>query len=274
MVSILVKLVFPQPPSVLLNAMSVIYLASSAIGGFSELRGNNMPYSKFLNQTNDSPKQFLTKEPKEGTTKVPSRWGMLICYTPAFLASVAMFLLFPHDCIRMLMLKSALAFHFFKRVFEVSFIHKYSSNMVLSTAIIISINYLSNTTSMVYAQYLSQGLVEPPIDLKYIGFLLFLIGISGNFYHHYLLSQLREKGEKKYKIPSGGLFGLVICPHYLFEIIEFLGFSFISQTLHALSVSIGTMLYLVGRSYATRQWYLSKQDDFPPNVKALIPYLF
>ena len=149
--------------------------------------------------------------------------------------------------------------------------------MMVGTAMVISMGYLSSTSSMVYAQNLSQGLEEPLIDLKYIGVLLFLIGISGNFYHHYLLAQLRDHEKsgvsKEYKIPEGGLFNLVICPHYLFEIIVFLGLSFISQTFHSFSVAIGTMLYLVGRSFATWHWYLSKFEDFPQGVKALIPYV-
>ncbi|PPS03344.1 hypothetical protein GOBAR_AA17323 [Gossypium barbadense] len=66
--------------------------------------------------------------------------------------------------------------------------------------------------------------------------------ISGNFYHHYLLSKLRTNGDKEYKIPKGGLFELAICPHYL--------------------------------SYVTRKWYMSKFEDFPKEVKALIPFVF
>ncbi|MBA0571140.1 hypothetical protein Golob_004730, partial [Gossypium lobatum] len=77
--------------------------------------------------------------------------------------------------------------------------------------------------------------------------------ISGNFYHHYLLSKLRTKGDKEYKIPKGGLFELVICPHYLFEILEFLGISLISQTLYSFSVTLGSALYLMCRSYVTRK---------------------
>jgi len=103
---------------------------------------------------------------------------------------------------------------------------------------------------------------------------LFLIGISGNFYHHYLLSKLRGEGEREYRIPKGGLFELVICPHYLFEIIGFLGISFISQTSYAISFTLGSIFYLMGRSYATRKWYLSKFEDFSEDVKALIPYAF
>ncbi|KAF3449684.1 hypothetical protein FNV43_RR10415 [Rhamnella rubrinervis] len=208
------------------------------------------------------------------TTKLPSRTGMLLLYVPVFLAPLMSLVLFPHEDIRVLLLSSALAIHFFKRVFEVLFVHNYSGGMVLDSVIQISSGYFLATTSMIYGQHLTQGLAEPAVDLKYYGVVLFLIGITGNFYHHYILSQLRRNGEKEYKIPKGGLFGLVICPHYLFEIIGFLGFSFISQTLHAFSVATGAIFYLLGRSCATRRWYISKFEDFPQDVKALIPYVF
>ncbi|MBA0725564.1 hypothetical protein Golax_022143 [Gossypium laxum] len=88
--------------------------------------------------------------------------------------------------------------------------------MSLDTMIIILVGYFFVSLSLIYTQTFNQGLSEPSIDLKYLGVVLFLIGISGNFYHHYLLSKLRTKGDKEYKIPKGGLFELVICPHYLF----------------------------------------------------------
>ena len=146
--------------------------------------------------------------------------------------------------------------------------------MVLDSAIIISLSYTLSTATMIYTQHLVQGLNQPSIDLKYPGILLFLLGISGNFYHHLLLSTLRKKDEKAYKIPRGGLFHLVICPHYLFEIIQFIGVSFISQTLYSFSFTLGTIVYLIGRSNATRKWYLSKFENFPREFKALLPYIF
>jgi len=146
--------------------------------------------------------------------------------------------------------------------------------MAIESAIPISLSYCLSSATLIYAQHLTSNLPEPPIDLLYPGIVLFLVGVTGNFYHHYLLSKLRGKGEKEYKIPKGGLFDFVICPHYLFEIIGFYGFSFISQTLYSFSFAVGTTLYLLGRSYATRRWYLSKFDDFPKNVKAIIPFFF
>ncbi|KAG7948985.1 hypothetical protein I3843_13G037700 [Carya illinoinensis] len=158
---------------------------------------------------------------------------------------------------------------------EVLFVHKYSSGMVLDSIIAISSGYFVSFASMIYAQHLTQGSLEPPVDLKYLGILLFLVGIIGNFYHHFLLSKLRRgEGDKEYRIPNGGLFNLVICPHYLFEIIDLLGMSFISQTLYAFCLTLDFAFYLIARSYATRRWYLSKFEDFPEDVKALIPYVF
>jgi very-long-chain enoyl-CoA reductase len=154
------------------------------------------------------------------------------------------------------------------------FIHKYSGPMILDSAIPIMLSYFMSTVTMIYAQHLTKDLPEPPINLLYPGIVVFLVTIIGNFYHHYILSNLRVKGEKEYKIPKGGLFGIVICPHYLFEIIDFYGVFFISQTLYSLCFAIGTTFYLLGRSYSTRNWYLSKFEDFPKNVKAVIPFVF
>lgn len=223
-----------------------------------------MKYSKFWNTANNASK----------SSNLSARLGMLLAYTPAFLVGVASLWLFPNEDRRILLLKSALILHFFKRNFEVLFLHKYSSKMAINTVITISFSYFSSTAIMIYTQHLSQDLPEPSIDLKKIGITLFLIGIIGNFYHHYLLSQTRKQGETSYKIPKGGLFSLVICPHYLFEIIEFFGFAFISQELYPLCFSIGTSIYLAGRSYATRKWYISKFENFPNHVKALLPFVF
>lgn len=157
---------------------------------------------------------------------------------------------------------------------QVLFVHKYSGGMILGSALLISSSYFMFAAVMVYIQHLTLGYQEPEVDLKYIGLLIFLVGICGNFYHHYLLSKLRDSKEKGYKIPRGGLFSVVICPHYLFEIIGFVGISFISQTSFSFYCALGVALYLMGRSYVTRKWYLSKFENFPKNVKALIPFVF
>ncbi|KAJ0101459.1 hypothetical protein Patl1_05819 [Pistacia atlantica] len=252
------------PPSFLITAMSVLSLVSLVFLGCSEIMGKHLKYSKFWNVNNSGKSQV----------KLSSRTGMLIFYTPAVLAGLASFWIFPHQGFRFLLLTSALTFHFFKRDFEVLFIHKYSGGVILDSAILIGALYFAATAMMIYFQHLSEGLPEPRIDLKYVGMVVFLLGISGNFYHHYLLSKMREDGEKQYKIPKGGLFDRIVCPHYLFEILTFWGIFLISQNLYALCCALGVSFYLMGRSYATRKWYLSKFENFPQDVKAVFPYVF
>ncbi|OEL22684.1 hypothetical protein BAE44_0016297 [Dichanthelium oligosanthes] len=203
---------------------------------------------------------------------------MLVCYVPALVAVLASFgVPGAVDGARAQLLSAALAVHFLKRVLEVLFVHRYSGSMPLATALLISSSYLFIGVAMIYVQHLSYNLPEPAVNLLYPGLLVFAVGITGNFYHHYLLSRLRDGGggdDKGYKIPRGGLFELVACPHYLFEIIGFFGLAMMSQTVYALTVAFGSAVYLACRSSATRRWYASKFEEFPARVKALVPYVW
>ncbi|KAL4200413.1 hypothetical protein AMTRI_Chr03g56390 [Amborella trichopoda] len=207
-----------------------------------------MNYSKFWRSNPE-------KNPKRENS-ISSRNGMLMLYTPAIVASIVSFG-FSEWQLRPLLLSSALALHFCKRVVEVLFVHRYSGGMTPDTCFIVSLSYFLSSITMIYSLYLT--LPQFALDLKYIGVPLFLLGITGNSYHHCLL---------------GGLFGLVVCPHYLFEILGFVGVTFIAQTPYSLAITLGTISYLMGRSYATRKWYLSQFKDFPRERKALIPYIF
>ncbi|KAG8390821.1 hypothetical protein BUALT_Bualt01G0123400 [Buddleja alternifolia] len=284
--SVLLKFIYPPPASVVITAMSVISFVSLSNAGWMETKGKHMQYSKLRNvgkksatatatatDDDDDDKKKKKKDDKENA-KLSGKVGMIVAYTPAFLAGVSSFFLFPDGDLRFTLLRSAVTIHFFKRLFEVLFVHKISGWMDVEAMTTISLSYFLSSSTMIYTQNLMLQLPEPTVDLKYVGVPLFLVGIGGNFYHHYLLSRLRAKGEKQYKIPQGGLFNLVICPHYLFEILGFFGISCISQTVYSLSFTLGTTFYLMGRSSATRDWYQSKFEDFPKDVKALIPYIF
>ncbi|KAF7132917.1 hypothetical protein RHSIM_Rhsim09G0139700 [Rhododendron simsii] len=236
------------PPTSVVMIMSAITLAFLGSNGIAEMRGKQLQYSKFWNVG-----------PRKSTFKVSGRTGMFMAYSPAFLFGLASFFLFPSEGLRFML---------------VLFVHKYSGSMFVDVSTMISLSYFTQTALMIYAQHLTRGLREPLVDLTYVGIAIFLAGLSGNFYHHCLLSRLRSEGDKEYKIPKGGLFNLVICPHYLFEILGFVGVSCIAQTLHAFSFTVGSAVLLLGRSYGTRKWYLSKFEDFPKGVKAVIPFVF
>ncbi|XP_076959317.1 uncharacterized protein LOC143635312 [Bidens hawaiensis] len=271
-ISFLTTLLFPPPSSLFVNTMSIISSLSLANAGYKETKGKHMQYSKFVNINVTTSK----KPAKDQEVKLAGRDGMLLFYAPAFLIGLVSFVAFHDGDLRLVMVISALTVHFFKRVIEVLFVHKYSGYMSLEAIIPITLSYTISTATMIYAQYLSGAFAEPSVDLKNAGVTLFLIGITGNFYRHWILSDLREKGDREYKIPRGGLFDLVICPHYLFEILQFIGVACISQTLYSASFTFGTICYLTGRSLATREWYISKFGEKfnKDHIKALIPYIF
>ncbi|CAA6653754.1 unnamed protein product [Spirodela intermedia] len=207
--------------------MTAISLASQAYGGINEALGNHVKYS--------------------------NKHGMVAAYSPALAVAVAP-LAFPaaREAPGVALVASILGLHFFKRLLESLLLHRYSGRMALESATAISLSYLARTAFIVYTQYLTMGTAPPPVDLKPTGVALFAVGICGN------LAATRSPGGG-----GGGLFGLVTCPHYLFEIMVFAGIACASQTVYSFCVMASTAFYLMGRSWATRKWYLSEEGQGP-----------
>ncbi|KAI3991314.1 hypothetical protein MKX01_034633 [Papaver californicum] len=84
------KFLFPLPSSIFLGSICSISLLYPVIGGISESKGNNLPYSKFGN-TNCGQKSKIE------SILLSSRIGMLIVYTPALLASAISFWVYPNQ---------------------------------------------------------------------------------------------------------------------------------------------------------------------------------
>ena len=109
---------------------------------------------------------------------------------------------------------------------------------------------------------------------------LFAVGLSGNFYHHYILATLRgsssESDIKKYVAPRGGLFNYVAAPHYFFELIGWLGVAVVAQQLNAFLVFTSMTSYLSGRAVNQNMWNRKKfeADEWPESRKNLVPFLF
>jgi hypothetical protein len=61
--------------------------------------------------------------------------------------------------------------------------------------------------------------------------LVFAFGELLNGYHHWLLARLRPPGVRTYGVPRGGLFSRVASPHYLGEILSFVGYAMMSDLL-------------------------------------------
>lgn len=234
--------------------LTIIYTLLALSMGVGESSGRiRMRYSKFRMQTG-----------------IPSRAGMLLIYGVPFLGALAVAApdLATLSLVQTLVL-AAVLIHFGKRCLEALFVHKYSGPVDLATSLMIMTFY---TIVAVGVAYLNRWPLAAPNGLFWAGLVVFVVGIAGNFWHHKLLADLRKRDEG-YTIPHGGLFDFVACPHYLFEILTWLGIALLSQHLFAYLTVLGMGSYLTARSINTLKWYHAQFPNFPKERKALIPFI-
>ena len=91
------------------------------------------------------------------------------------------------------------------------------------------------------------------------------------------LSEETEKKEK-YPIPKGGLFALCWCPHYLFELVGWVGIAIVSNHFNYWLTVVVFTSSLSGRAKSTEDWYLevfAGEPELDGNRRtALIPFLY
>jgi very-long-chain enoyl-CoA reductase len=246
------------------NAMQCVALAG-IYQGESE---NPAPYSKFAASLIDSGNDGGTRP------MIPSKLGMLIIYVPATIVAAIYQCLLPTIFENTLPTLAGwmLLAHFTKRDLEVLFLHKYSGQTELNAARTIGF-YYALTTLMI-------SLVATPTPTELgcqIGLALFAIGSFGNFYHHSLLAQLRSSSaNKKYSAPRGGLFNYVAAPHYMFELVAWLGIAVASHQITGYLTVLSMTLYLSARSYNQNQWNKKKfgEKEWPSSRKNLVPFVY
>lgn len=203
-------------------------------------------------------------------TGMPSRAGMTLNYglpLVALIAGASPYLASPGAY--QFIVIACLCAHFVKRLLESWFLHKYSRPMNPLAAVAISCFY--SLTTFFPAYFNRQPISE--IDmLVIVGLGIFLVGEIFNFIHHKILADLR-RATMDYVIPHGGLFDLVACPHYLFELVSWFGLCLIFRHVSMFLFYSLMVLYLLIRSLQTLAWYRERFPDFPPGRRALFPFI-
>jgi hypothetical protein len=112
------------------------------------------------------------------------------------------------------------------------------------------------------------------LDPRFVaGAILFWIGFAVNKHADHVLIHLRQPGETGYKIPRGGLYRLLSAPNYFGEILQWGGFALMAWNLGSLSFFVWTTANLAPRAFAIHRWYRQQFADYPPERKALIPFI-
>lgn len=122
-----------------------------------------------------------------------------------------------------------------------------------------------------FAQYSAQDLLRPTFM---IGCLLFVVGWGLNLHSDEVLRNLRKPGETGYRIPQAGLHRWVAAPNYLAEIIEWSGWALAVGGWVGWAFAAYTFANLAPRARSNLSWYRARFEDYPPQRKALIPFVW
>lgn len=235
-----------------MNWIYGVLLVLVAVIGIAEYKGwFQLQYSKF--------------RPTQGG--MSSRVGMFILYfvpIPVYLWLARGWL--DHMTTTQWLLSAAMVGHFAKRCLEVLFLHKYSGPIGILTVVQITLIY--SAASALGGYLFAQA---PALDALFaVGAFVFVIGEIGNFVHHRILADLRAQ-QTGYFVPQAGLFRLVTCPHYFFEIVAWIGMALMSHQWAMLLLALMMHNYLAARAWKTREWYRARFADYPRSRRCMTP---
>lgn len=247
--------------------MSVANLATACFAGqltvgvilvAGEATGRRLPYGKF-----------------RAGGGVNSRIGLALAYATPVLVYIAFW--FEGGSPRTpyhLAVFGAFLFHFVRRLFEICFVNSYSRPTPLRALAVIALLYGGVAASCAFFQVRTVGLsTSHPIFI--LGLLIFAFGEVLNGYHHLLLARLRPPDARIYLMPCRGLFGWVACPHYLGEILSFVGYATMSDLLPVWGNAVVITAYLVSRANSTFNWYRREMAmRIPSRWRRLIPFAY
>ena len=119
-------------------------------------------------------------------------------------------------------------------------------------------------------QYTIAWLTDP----RFIaGVLLFFTGMFINMQADNILIHLRKPRETGYVIPRKALFNYISCPNHFGEIIEWFGYALMTWSSPGLAFAVWTLVNLLPRALHHHRWYQATFTDYPPERKAVLPYL-
>jgi very-long-chain enoyl-CoA reductase len=170
--------------------------------------------------------------------------------------------------------------HFWRRAAESAWVHRYGKAAVPVGDVVTEYVYYWGFAAWNAWSLTSPSYVQPAPWLVACGVVVFAMAEAGNARAHRMLRDLRPVGTKQRVIPHGFLFERVSCPHYLFEILSWLGFALLTETWAArafCAVGAGILgAWAHTRHVAYRKDFDGNEgrEKYPEGRRALIPGVF
>jgi len=170
--------------------------------------------------------------------------------------------------------------HFARRASESAWVHRYGKASVPTSDVVTEYVYYWGFAAWNALSLTSAAYTPPAAWLIGLGGAVFLLAELGNARAHRMLRDLRPEGSKTRVIPRGFLFERVSCPHYLFEILSWVGFALVTQTWAARAFLVVGAAILGAWAHTRHVAYRKDFDGqdgrekYPASRRALIPGVF
>jgi 3-oxo-5-alpha-steroid 4-dehydrogenase 1 len=207
---------------------------------------------------------------------LPARVGWLVMESPAPLVFAGVYLAGPHraDLVPLILLVLWQT-HYVQRSFVYPMLMRDGTRMPVSVmAMAVAFNVLNGFINARWVSALGSYPTSWLADPRFlIGAALFVGGLALNLDADRTLRRLRAPGETGYRIPYGGAYRWVSCPNYLGEIVEWTGWALATWSLAGLAFAVYTVANLAPRAVSNHRWYHDRFPDYPPQRRALFPFV-
>ena len=207
---------------------------------------------------------------------MPARWGWVVMESPAALGFLIIYGLgaFRFHTVPLIFL-GAWQSHYLYRTFVMPMRMRGHRRVPLAIpAMGFAFNALNAYINARHISHLQAYDIAWLVDPRFLlGAGLFLVGMVINRRADRTLLRLRRPGEGDYRIPYGGLYRWVSCPNYLGEIVEWAGFALATWSLAGCAFFVYSAANLAPRALSHHRWYREHFADYPPERRALIPYV-
>ncbi|KAK7074947.1 Steroid 5 alpha-reductase 3 [Halocaridina rubra] len=173
------------------------------------------------------------------------------------------------------------ALHIYRRLYENLFVSVFSSSHMNIMHYIVGHTHYWGAMMLLIAHFPafsssdSKTTFSPLEFCHIIGMFLYLYGFIVQHQSLRILAGLRSdrgKDAQKHKMPAGGMFEVVSCPHMMAEVLVYVGILFVLQK-HTgwLAVTVWVICNQIQVALMNHKWYQETFKDYPRNRKAIFP---
>ncbi|XP_068221089.1 polyprenol reductase [Palaemon carinicauda] len=177
-----------------------------------------------------------------------------------------------------------LMLHIYRRLYENLFVSVFSSSYMNILHYIVGHTHYIGAIALLVSEAPgfdsdSLGITFTAVEFHHIlGFILYLLGFTIQHQSLQILAGLRKNSKKgvkhAHRMPEGGMFEFLSCPHMFAEVLVYIGILIVLQA-HTgwLVVTVWVISNQIQVALMNHSWYLDTFKDYPKHRKAILPFI-